>query len=99
MQDFQCALTDDKHFIIEPIVLTNCGHTVCKRCLSKSKTKLINCRVCNVVTEQDLSKASESKAIKQAIEVFLGNIISVIDEQTTKQLNDLKSIIKSLYSE
>ncbi len=36
LDEFRCALSDDNHFLINPIQLSKCGHSVCKDCLPKS---------------------------------------------------------------
>jgi hypothetical protein len=92
LQDFQCALADDKHFIIEPIPLINCGHSFCKNCLPKEKVISIKCKVCGLITEQDLNNVAVSKGFKQALKLCLGNIFSVLEKETSHKLDKLKSI-------
>ena len=94
LEELQCAYSDFKHFLIDPITLSNCGHSVCKNCLPNDKTCSIKCKICNIVTEQDFSKIQTSKALKQALKLCLSNIFEVIENETTLKLDELKSIIK-----
>ena len=94
LTEFQCALSDDKHFIIEPITLANCGHSVCKSCLPNGKLSSIKCAKCGIITNQDLSKIQVSKALKQTLKYFLGDMLAVIERETSAKLNSLKSIIR-----
>jgi hypothetical protein len=90
LQDFQCAFSNDKHFIIEPIVLSNCGHTVCKSCLSKGTITAIKCNVCGEIS-QHINNTKESTSLRNALKFFLGNMFTILEKQTTIQLDKLKS--------
>ena len=39
LEELKCATSDEEHFVIEPIPLANCGHTICKTCIPKDDLK------------------------------------------------------------
>ena len=91
LMGFQCALADTLHFLIEPITLISCGHSVCKNCLIKEKTNLIKCKLCGEISDQDFSKVEVSKGLKQALKCFMVNIFEFLEKETNLKLNKLKS--------
>ncbi len=97
LDEFRCALSDDNHFLINPITLSKCGHSVCKDCLPNgSKVQSIECKKCGVVTEDYFSEIQVPKVLKQALKFCLGNIFELIEIETKSKLNELKSI-KNVY--
>jgi hypothetical protein len=95
LDEFRCALSDDKHFLIDPIPLSKCGHSVCKSCLpNDTKVQSIKCNKCGVITEEIFSEITVSKGFKQALKFCLGNIFELIEKQTSSKLNELKSMKK-----
>ena len=97
LDEFRCALSDDNHFLINPIPLSKCGHSVCKDCLpNDTKVHSIECKICGIITEDVFSEISVSKGLKQALKFCLGNIFELIEKQTRSKLNELKSI-KNVY--
>ena len=92
LQEFQCALsTDYKHFLIDPICLTNCGHSVCKSCLQDGKISSIKCFMCGMISELDFSKIQVAKGFKQALKFFLDQIFKRIENDFSSKLGKLKS--------
>jgi hypothetical protein len=91
LEELECAASEEKHFIIDPITLPNCGHSVCKNCLLKEKSNSIKCNKCGVITE-DFSKFQITKGLKEILKLCLGNIFEMIETQTISKLNELKSI-------
>ena len=85
LENFICGLarTQD-HFVIEPILLTNCGHHVCKKCIAGMKKKVI-CK-CGAITERDLSNDKESVAINNMIKVYLKDIFEAIATKDCSQI-------------
>jgi hypothetical protein len=97
LEKFRCALSDDNHFLINPITLSKCGHSVCKDCLpSDTKIQSIECKKCGAITEDVFSEIPVSKGFKQALKLCLGNIFELIESETSSKLNELKSI-KNIY--
>ena len=92
LEEFRCALSEDNHFLINPIPLSKCGHSVCKNCLpNDSKVQLIECKKCGMITEDIFSEIPVSKSFKQALKLCVGNIFELIEKQTSSKLNELKS--------
>ncbi len=91
--EFECALSNDKHFIKEPITLSSCGHSVCRSCLPTNKNDhQIKCKICAEVTARDLSNDKESISIKIAFKRNLQSLMQILEKQSTIQLNKFKSI-------
>ena len=100
LNEFICALSDDKHFLINPIPLSKCGHSVCKNCLpNETNVQSIECKKCGIITEDIFSEITVSKDFKQALKFCLGNIFEFIEKQTSSKLNELKSIKKVYFLE
>ena len=91
LQKFQCVSSKRKHFLIDPIKLTNCGHSVCKSCLQDGCTTTIKCSICEIITELDSSKVQIAEDLKQALENNLYSIIKMIEKETALKLNELES--------
>ena len=67
LDEFKCALSDDcLHFLIDPIVLINCGHSACKSCILNENSRKVTCKVCGIQTAIDLKTAKVSSAFKIA---------------------------------
>ena len=97
LDEFRCALSDDNHFLINPIPLSKCGHSVCKHCLpNDTKVQSIKCKKCGVITGDDFNEILVSKGFKQALKFCLGNIFEFIETKMSSKLNELKSIFKVL---
>jgi hypothetical protein len=97
LDEFRCALSDDNHFLINPITLSKCGHSVCKDCLpNDTKSQSIKCKKCGLITGDVLSEIQVSKGFKKALISCLGNIFELIESETSSKLNALKSI-KNVY--
>jgi hypothetical protein len=93
-QEFYCAQSSNLHFLIEPILLINCGHSVCKECLpNEGGVKSIKCKTCGIVTEYDFNKIQISKALKQAMKFCYSEILVVLAKETNAKLNFLKSML------
>jgi hypothetical protein len=33
LSELQCGSSDEKYFLKDPITLTKCGHSICKKCI------------------------------------------------------------------
>jgi hypothetical protein len=97
LDEFRCSLSDDNHFLINPITLSKCGHSVCKNCLpNDTKVQSIRCKKCGMRTEDVFREIPVSNGLKQALKLCLGNIFELIESETKSKLNELKSIKKSI---
>jgi hypothetical protein len=96
LDEFRCCLSEEKHFIIQPITLTKCGHSACKECFPNVNKKQIKCKRCNVVSEFDFKTSQVSAAFKIALKFLYENMFRVIERETRSKINDLKSIMQTL---
>jgi hypothetical protein len=95
LEELRCSLSDDRHFMIDPIPLSKCGHSACKNCLPKKKFNSVKCKTCGVTTtDEDFSKINVSRGLQQTLKLCLGNIFELIESQTVSLLNKFKSILK-----
>jgi hypothetical protein len=44
LDEFRCCLSEEKHFIIQPITLTKCGHSACKECFPNVNKNKLNAK-------------------------------------------------------
>ena len=90
-QEFQCAISNEKHFLIDPILLFNCGHCVCKTCIQDGEVTSINCSICGIITTMDFSKIQIIKGLKMALQLSFGSIFEIIEKETSSKFSRLKS--------
>lgn len=89
-EEFECALSLDKHFLETPIALP-CGHSVCRNCIPKGPNQKIVCKVCGVKTDRNILNDKESIGLRKAIQRNIGNLIEIIEKQMNNSLSLLKS--------
>ena len=89
-EELVCGLSNDKHYLNKPIVLTDCGHAACRNCLPK-ETENAKCKICN----QKINRNLENDKIPLVFNLYLKNSIenltNVIERQTQHQINRLRS--------
>jgi glutathionylspermidine synthase len=93
LEELKCALSGEEHFVIEPITLTNCGHSICYKCIPKDNVNKIECKLCGLVTEQDFSKVQISKASQKLLKMCLEDIFKILEADTSLKLNEIKGIL------
>ena len=86
-EELICGLSFDRHFVRNPIVLPDCGHSACKNCLSND----VKCKICGTEIVRDLSGDKESIGIKRLIKTLLNDLHSLLEKQTVEHFNKLKS--------
>jgi hypothetical protein len=91
-------LSDDRHFIIQPMTLTKCGHSACKECCPNHNQISIQCKRCNAISEFDFKASQVSTALKLGLKFLYENMFHEIEKETSSKINDLKSIIQTLKS-
>ena len=91
LDEFQCCLSNDKHFIIQPITLTKCVHSAWKECFPKVNQKVVKFKKCEVVSEFDFTASQVSTAFKIAIKFLYENMFQELEKETSSKINDLKS--------
>ena len=92
LEELKCALSVQCHFVIEPISLHKCGHSVCKNCVPKDELKEIKCKICGLVSKQDLNEIQASKGIQKLLKMCIEDIFKILKEETSLKLNDLKGM-------
>ena len=94
LDEFKCALSEDKHFIIQPIPLIKCGHAACKECFSSNaENNRIKCKICNIVSDFDYETASVSIVLNKSIQMYHRDMLEIVEKDTITKLNYLKSIL------
>ena len=77
LEELKCATSDEEHFVIEPIPLANCGHSICKMCIPKDDLKEIKWKIWGLVSEQDFSKFKVSKGIQKLLKFYLDDVFKI----------------------
>ena len=77
LEELKCALSDEEHFVIAPITLPYCGHSICKTCMLKSDLKEIKCKLCGLVSVQDFRKFEVSKGTQKLLKMCLEDIFKI----------------------
>lgn len=91
-EELECAVSDDRHFVNEPIILPACGHSLCRCCIPKTDAKIIKCKICNTITERDISNDKECLAAKKSIQRNLESLLKIIEKQAAKSIERVKGI-------
>lgn len=90
-EELICGLSFDRHFVRNPIVLPDCGHSACKNCLKNDG----KCKICGTEIVRDLSGDKESIGIKRLIKTHLNDLHSLLEKQTVEHFNKLKNCLKN----
>lgn len=91
-----CALSDDQHFSQDPLVLTTCPHTCCKKCAIKEVNTQFKCKICDVQTDRDIRNDKVSSALKRMIKISLNSLLNNIKSRMSSKLDSVKGIIKQI---
>jgi hypothetical protein len=55
-QQIKCCVSDDEHFIDEPILIA-CGHNACRKCIENLNEIQTSCRFCKTIhNKEDMMK-------------------------------------------
>ena len=92
LEELKCALSDEEHFVIEPITLSNCGHSVCKKCIRNNDSNEIKCRICGLVSKQNFFGSQASKGTQKLLKIYLEDIFAILKAEASLKLNELKVI-------
>ena len=92
-EEIICGLSTNKHFVKNPIVLVECGHSACKNCVLNENSNQFICKICDTKTIRDLRNEKESMATKRLIKIYLDDIHSFLEKQSFSQYTKLKGIL------
>jgi hypothetical protein len=86
-KEFECALSDDRHFLHEPIELP-CGDCACKSCIPKDDEYI--CNSCNEVIKNKFVYQKKSNSIQLGFKRHLDDVFKIIEKQSLKSIDELK---------
>ena len=93
LKRFECALSNDHHFLINPTVLNDCKHFHCKSC--SFQIDLTQCNVCGTLNRKSLNQVEdeplELTELKNELKLSIDNIFSVLERQTKIEMDKLRS--------
>jgi hypothetical protein len=90
-----CGLSDDGHFSQEPLILSACSHSCCKKCLFKEasdETRSIRCKICGVQTDRDLRNDKVSLALKRMVGYYYNSLLSSIEKNMKLKMDYFKGV-------
>ena len=93
LEVLQCAHSEYDHFVIEPITLPNCGHSICKKCIPKDHIRGITCKICGLVSQQDLSNFQVSKGVQKLLQIYLEDLFKIIEIKSSLKLGEIQGIL------
>ena len=96
LEELQCAVSNQQHFLINPITLNKCGHSICKRCIPKKEITLVKCKICDIASFQDFKNTEISTTSQQAIKTCINGLFDILEKETAMKLNDLKGKISKI---
>jgi hypothetical protein len=92
LDEFTCCLSSDRHFIIQPMQLTKCGHLACKECFPKFDKKGIQCKKCDVISEFNLITSQVSTVLDTVdVKCLYENMFQTIEKEISSKIDKLKS--------
>ncbi len=84
-----CSLSHlNKHFIENPISLS-CGHSACRKCISKVPQPFF-CGECCSKNKVDLKNAKDSSIFKVSFESYFTDLFKIIFENLQLNVSELK---------
>ena len=89
--EFVCALSNDKHYMNKPVVLTDCGHAACRKCIPKEITEDSKCKICREKITRNLVNDKIPLGFNLYLKNSIENLTNVIERQTQHQINRLRS--------
>jgi hypothetical protein len=92
-QELVCALSIDKHYVKQAIILPDCGHTSCHMCLPETCDQKAECKICKQKITRNLKNDQECIAFKHYFRANINNLIHVVERQTDNQIKQFESNI------
>jgi hypothetical protein len=84
LEEFECVISVDRHFISHPITLS-CGHHICKKCIPLNN--IVKCNRCKIITIRDINNDIESKLFKNAFKFSINELYSIIERSFAESLS------------
>jgi hypothetical protein len=98
LNKLKCAVpSNNEHFLIQPIKLINCEHSVCKQCIQKDKNQLLKCNMCNIISKQNINDVQLSKNSNQLVAKNFLDILKVLEAKNKPKLKHFRSILAVNY--
>ena len=88
--EFKCALSNDKHYIVDPISFNHCPHFACKECLLNNRTYLVECKKCKENSEIHFDESADSLELKKKVQKNLGFIFQELESNISLKLGYLE---------
>ena len=98
LKEFVCALSDDRHYVREPVVLSSCNHCACNECLSSQKRNKIKCNLCGIETKRNSNSDKISRFHVEKINSSLNKFFGEFEEQMKYYVDLIKSKVFFLLS-
>lgn len=103
--EFECGLSNDGHYLKDAILLSSCGHGVCRSCLIKEHFKEVKCKLCGKITNRNMSNDEISIIYQKYFKQNLNSLLVDIEQKMSQCLTRLKGkrikkqhqIIKTIY--
>jgi hypothetical protein len=94
LNKLKCAVpSNHEHFLIQPIKLVNCEHSVCKQCIQTDKKQLLKCNMCNMISKQNFNDIQLSKNSNQLVAKKFLDILKVLEAKNKPKLEHFRSIL------
>ena len=102
MNQFECCISDDKHFCNEPILLKN-NCNVCKKCITELDCNEIWCNNCgNFHDIRELRKSIENfnvNLLRSMEQENLNKLFQVLKERFCLTIKNIEGTLKPLFRE
>jgi hypothetical protein len=95
LEKLQCSISNEQHhFVIDPIELSGCKHSICRKCLPNDKNKcLIICKKCGSLNEQDFVNTPESIDVKNLFTQHIPDIFHALEVKMSIMMNNIQGIV------
>ena len=82
-----CGFSDDNHIVQEPVGLPNCGHSVCRSCISKRHSN--KCKSC-ISNKTDNSNKDVSQITQNTNRLLISQLFKEMKNNFSSKCNSLK---------
>jgi transcription elongation factor Elf1 len=95
LEKLQCSISNEQHhFVIDPIELSGCKHSICRKCLpiDKNKSSII-CKKCGSLNEKDFVNSSESIDVKNLFTEQIPGIFHALEVEMSIMMSNILGIV------